>query len=109
VHGRGKRLLAEPGDKVPLKLTASAAFETGVLNLTYPGHDPWQFQAPPGDGPVAGPDITHDGAHAGCPVTKDHSDRTCLRDPAMPGTRGHAGPLLPSVRRARTTCYARLK
>jgi hypothetical protein len=35
VHGRGKRLLAEPGDKVPLKLAASAAFETGVLDLTY--------------------------------------------------------------------------
>jgi dihydrofolate reductase len=35
VLGHGKRLFAEPGDKVPLTLTDSAAFETGVLNLTY--------------------------------------------------------------------------
>jgi hypothetical protein len=35
VHGRGKRLLAEPGDKVPLKLGDPAAFQTGVLTLTY--------------------------------------------------------------------------
>ena len=34
VHGRGKRLLAEPGDKMPLTLAGSAAFQTGVLNLT---------------------------------------------------------------------------
>jgi hypothetical protein len=34
VLGYGKRLLAEPGDTVPLKLVDSAAFETGVLNLT---------------------------------------------------------------------------
>ena len=34
---RGRRLLAEPGDKVPLKLVDSAAFETGVLKLTYAG------------------------------------------------------------------------
>jgi dihydrofolate reductase len=32
--GRGKRLLAEPGDKVTLKLAASAAL-VGALNLTY--------------------------------------------------------------------------
>jgi dihydrofolate reductase len=35
VLGHGKRLFAEPGDKVPLKLIDSATFETGVLNLTY--------------------------------------------------------------------------
>ena len=35
VHGHGKRLLAEPGDKVPLKLGDPAAFQTGVLTLTY--------------------------------------------------------------------------
>lgn len=35
VLGRGKRLLAEPGHKVPLKLVDPPAFETGVLNLTY--------------------------------------------------------------------------
>jgi hypothetical protein len=35
VLGRGKRLFADPGEKVPLKLTDSAAFETGVLSLTY--------------------------------------------------------------------------
>jgi dihydrofolate reductase len=35
VLGHGKRLFAEPGDKVPLKLTGSAAFETGVLSLAY--------------------------------------------------------------------------
>jgi dihydrofolate reductase len=35
VLGRGKRLFTEPGDKVPLKLTGSAAFQTGVLNLAY--------------------------------------------------------------------------
>jgi hypothetical protein len=33
--GRGKRLLAESATKVPLKLAASAAFETGMLNLTH--------------------------------------------------------------------------
>ena len=32
--GHGKRLFADPGDKVPLKLADSAVFETGVLNLT---------------------------------------------------------------------------
>jgi dihydrofolate reductase len=35
VLGHGKRLFAEPGGKVPLKLVDSAVFETGVLNLTY--------------------------------------------------------------------------
>jgi dihydrofolate reductase len=35
VLGHGKRLFAEPGDKVPLKFTNSEAFETGVLHLTY--------------------------------------------------------------------------
>lgn len=35
VLGRGKRLFAGSGDKVPLKLTDSVAFDTGVLNLTY--------------------------------------------------------------------------
>ncbi len=56
---------------------------------------PRQFQAPPGDGPVGGPDITHDGAHAGCPVTKNHSGRACLCDrpcparAAMPVLCGH--------------------
>lgn len=35
VLGHGKRLFADPGDTVPLKLTDSAAFDTGVLNLTY--------------------------------------------------------------------------
>jgi dihydrofolate reductase len=35
VLGHGKRLFTDPGSKVPLKLTESAAFETGVLNLTY--------------------------------------------------------------------------
>jgi dihydrofolate reductase len=35
VLGHGKRLFAEPGGKVPLKLIDSATFETGVLNLTY--------------------------------------------------------------------------
>jgi dihydrofolate reductase len=35
VLGSGKRLFAESGDKVPLKLVDSAAFETGVLNLSY--------------------------------------------------------------------------
>jgi dihydrofolate reductase len=33
--GHGKRLFAGPGDKIPLKLANSEAFETGVLNLTY--------------------------------------------------------------------------
>jgi len=35
VLGHGKRLFAEPGDKVPLKLIDSAAFGTGVLSLAY--------------------------------------------------------------------------
>jgi dihydrofolate reductase len=35
VLGGGKRLFAEPGDKLPLKLADSTVFETGVLNLTY--------------------------------------------------------------------------
>jgi dihydrofolate reductase len=35
VLGGGKRLFAEPGDRLPLKLVDSAIFETGVLNLTY--------------------------------------------------------------------------
>jgi dihydrofolate reductase len=35
VLGRGKRLFAEPGEKLPLKLLDSAAFETGVVHLTY--------------------------------------------------------------------------
>ena len=35
VLGHGKRLFADPGEKVPLKLADSAAFETGVLSLTY--------------------------------------------------------------------------
>jgi dihydrofolate reductase len=34
VLGHGKRLFADLGDTVPLKLTDSAAFDTGVLNLT---------------------------------------------------------------------------
>ena len=35
VLGHGKRLFADPGDTVPMKLSDSAAFDTGVLNLTY--------------------------------------------------------------------------
>lgn len=35
VLGHGKRLFAEPGDQVPLKLLDSAAYETGVVHLTY--------------------------------------------------------------------------
>jgi dihydrofolate reductase len=35
VLGRGKRLFADPGDKVELTLSASMPFRTGVLNLTY--------------------------------------------------------------------------
>jgi dihydrofolate reductase len=35
VLGHGKRLFAEPGDKVPLKLAGSATYETGVVHLTY--------------------------------------------------------------------------
>jgi dihydrofolate reductase len=35
VLGSGKRLFAESGDKLPLRLIDSATFETGVLQLTY--------------------------------------------------------------------------
>ena len=35
VLGSGKRLFAEPGDKLPLKLIESGTFETGVVHLTY--------------------------------------------------------------------------
>ena len=35
VLGHGKRLFAEVGDKVPLKLLDSAKYETGVIHLTY--------------------------------------------------------------------------
>jgi dihydrofolate reductase len=35
VAGSGKRLFGTPGGKVPLKLTDSATFETGVLQLSY--------------------------------------------------------------------------
>lgn len=35
VQGHGKRLFAEQGKQVPLKLVASETFQTGVLNLTY--------------------------------------------------------------------------
>jgi dihydrofolate reductase len=35
VLGSGKRLFAEPGSKLPLKLIGSATFETGVVHLTY--------------------------------------------------------------------------
>jgi hypothetical protein len=37
VSGCGKRLLAEPGGKMSLKLAAAAAFEDGVLKLTCAG------------------------------------------------------------------------
>ena len=47
VSGCGKRLLAEPGGKMSLKLAAAAAFETGVLNLIYAGHDHRQFRFRP--------------------------------------------------------------
>jgi len=35
VLGRGKRLFSEPGEPVPLTLTGSQAFSTGVVHLTY--------------------------------------------------------------------------
>jgi dihydrofolate reductase len=35
VLGHGKRLFAEPGGKLPLKLVDSATFATGVVHLTY--------------------------------------------------------------------------
>jgi len=35
VLGSGKRLFRDGGGKLPLKLTDSAAFETGVVHLTY--------------------------------------------------------------------------
>ena len=35
VLGSGKRLFAAPGGKLPLKLIGSAAFQTGVVHLTY--------------------------------------------------------------------------
>jgi dihydrofolate reductase len=35
VMGRGKRLFDDDGDQIPLKLTGSQAFSTGVVHLTY--------------------------------------------------------------------------
>jgi dihydrofolate reductase len=35
VLGSGKRLFAAPGSRLPLKLTGSATFDTGVVQLTY--------------------------------------------------------------------------
>jgi dihydrofolate reductase len=35
VLGSGKRLFGTPGDQLPLELTGSATFETGVVQLTY--------------------------------------------------------------------------
>jgi dihydrofolate reductase len=35
VMGRGKRLFNDDGDQIPLKLTGSQAFSTGVVHLTY--------------------------------------------------------------------------
>ena len=35
VLGHGKRLFSEPGEPVPLTLTGSAAFSTGVVHLSY--------------------------------------------------------------------------
>jgi hypothetical protein len=35
VLGSGKRLFAGPGDKLPLKLIGSAAFDPGVVHLSY--------------------------------------------------------------------------
>jgi dihydrofolate reductase len=35
VIGAGKRLFSEPGDQIPLALTGSQAFSTGVMHLTY--------------------------------------------------------------------------
>ena len=35
VIGTGKRLFSEPGDQVPLALTGSQAFSTGVVHLSY--------------------------------------------------------------------------
>lgn len=35
VVGSGKRLFEQTGGEIPLKLTSSATFSTGVLNLTY--------------------------------------------------------------------------
>jgi dihydrofolate reductase len=35
VIGTGKRLFSEPGSQVPLVLTGSQAFSTGVMHLTY--------------------------------------------------------------------------
>jgi dihydrofolate reductase len=35
VLGSGKRLFRDGGEQMPLKLTGSATFETGVLHLTY--------------------------------------------------------------------------
>jgi dihydrofolate reductase len=35
VLGSGKRLFAEPGDRLPLRLVDSATFETGVVHLIY--------------------------------------------------------------------------
>ena len=35
VLGSGKRLFSEPDGPVPLRLTSSEAFSTGVVHLTY--------------------------------------------------------------------------
>jgi dihydrofolate reductase len=35
VLGSGKRLFSEPGSQVPLTLTGSEAFSSGVMHLTY--------------------------------------------------------------------------
>jgi hypothetical protein len=35
ILGSGKRLFPASGGKLPLKLTGSATFETGVVQLTY--------------------------------------------------------------------------
>jgi dihydrofolate reductase len=35
VLGAGKRLFGDSGEKLPLNLTGSATFETGVAHLTY--------------------------------------------------------------------------
>jgi dihydrofolate reductase len=43
VLGTGKRLFSEPGNQIPLALTGSQAFSTGVMHLSY---EPAQLRTP---------------------------------------------------------------
>lgn len=104
--GRGKRLLAEPGHKGRRRSVTRRPSRPACSASPTPGVTPGSSRSCPVMGPVVdrtSPTMARTSAARSPRTTR--AGHAC--DQAMPGTRGHAGPSRPPVRRANDRSGAR--